>query len=258
MGDLVFEIEGESLEEVRAEAKAKTPPGLFILQEKVLADGKPMTSAWTADTVEEASAVAKRNVPAGKTIVGETLTVSPGRKAIDVQAWDQASAEAKIKELIPSMNRLESLVMKIPGRKGVLGMGKTPNTYSASVFQPAIFEVYYKEKARIRVEIGERTHPPSGYCQFCGKSGSPAKIGKEAVHYFCSSDCGESYFRSGFRDLMSGSFVINASGRDISGMLAAGREAAEQARIHCWSCGKQFPMKVKSCPSCGMGKSLPA
>lgn len=254
----VLEIERESLEEARAEAKAKTPPGLFVLSEKVLSDGKARQAVGQADTAEEASALARGKVPAGVTVVEEKLTVAPGRRTIEVEARDETSAEAKVKEQIPGTNRVESIVLKAPGRKGVLGIGKTPSAYSAAVFQPALFEVSYKGKARIRVEIGERTHPPSGYCQFCGKAGSPAKVGKENVHYFCSSDCGESYFRSELRDLMAGSFVINASGQDISGMLAAGREAADQARIYCWSCGKPFPMKAKSCPSCGKGKSLPA
>ncbi len=247
----VLEIEGESLEEVRAEAKAKTPPGLFVLSEKVLSSGKTMSAVGQADTIEEASALAKGKVPAGMTVVEEKPTVVPGRRTIEVEALNEAAAEAKVKEQISSINRVESIVLKAPGRKGVLGIGKTPSTYSAAVFQPALFEVSYKGKARIRVEIGERTHPPSGYCQFCGKAGSPAKVGKENVHYFCSSDCSESYFRSELRSLMAGSFVINASGRDISGMLAEGREAAACARAYCWSCGRDFHMGDKKCASCG-------
>jgi hypothetical protein len=258
MENQVLEIEGGSLEEVRAEAKAKTPPGLFILSEKVLSDGKAMPASGLADTAEEALALATGKVPEDVTVVGEKLTVAPGRRTIEVEAWDEAAAKAKVKEQIPGTNRVESIVLKTLGRKGVLGIGKTPNTYSAAVFQPALFEVSYKGKAKIRVEIGERTHPPSGYCQFCGKAGVPAKVGKEDVHYFCSSDCSESYLRSELRDLISGGLIINVSGGDISGMLAAGREAADQARIYCWSCGKEFPMKVKSCPSCGKAKSLPA
>ncbi len=252
----VLEIERESLEEARAEAKAKTPPGLSILSEKVLSDGKTMSAVGQADTVEEASSLAKGRVPAGVTVVAEKLTVVPGRRTIEVEAWDEAAAAAKVKEQIPGTSRVESIVLKAPGRKGVLGIGKTPGTYSAAVFQPALFEVSYKGKARIRVEIGERTHQPSGFCQFCGKAGSPAKVGKEAVHYFCSAGCSESYFRSELRNLMAGSFVINASGRDISGMLAEGREAAARARAYCWSCGKDFHLGDKKCASCGKEQKI--
>lgn len=247
----VLEIERESLEEARAEAKAKTPPGLSILSEKVLSDGKTMSAVGQADTAEEASALAKGRVPAGVTVVAEKLTNTPGRRTIEVEAWDEAAAEAKVKERISGSSRIESIVLKAPGRKGVLGIGKVPSTYSAAVFQPALFEVTYKRKARIQVVIGERTHAPSGFCQFCGKAGSPAKVGKEDVHYFCSSACSESYFRSHLRSLMAGSFVINASGRDISGMLAEGREAAACARAYCWSCGRDFHMGDKKCASCG-------
>ena len=251
MEDQVLELEGESLEEVRAQAKAKTPPGQRVLSEKVLSDGKTRTAEGLADTADEAAALARKKVPAGAGIVGEKLKVPAGRATVEVEAWDEAGAEANVKEKIPGTNRIESIVLKTEGRKGFLGIGKIPNAYSAAVFQPAVYEISYKGKARIRVEIGERKYASSGYCQQCGRADAPAKAGEKDVHYFCGPGCSEPYFKAKIRSLMAGAFVINASGRDISGMLAAGRAAAAQDRAHCWCCGREIPMADKKCHSCG-------
>ena len=259
MKELVLELEGESLEEVRAEAKTRTPPGLSILNEKVIADGVTNRAVGWADTAEEATALAKSRVPADVTIVQEKLSIKPGRRVVDAEAWDEAAAEAKVKPDIHSWERIESMVLKSPGRKGMLGMGKTPGVYSATVFQTACYEIYHKKgKARIRVVIGERKHAPSGFCQFCGKEGAPAKVAENCVRYFCSSACEESYSKDKLLSLRSGAFTINASGRDISGMLAAGREAGKQATAHCWRCGRTLPMSFKNCYKCGKAQNTPA
>jgi hypothetical protein len=255
----VLEIERESLEEARAEAKAKTPPGLFILSEKILFNGKPRTIEESADTADEAAARARRKVPPDAKLVGEKVKTAAERRTVEVEAWDQAAAEEKIKEQIPGTNRIESIVLKAPGRKGVLGIGKTPNTYSAVVFQPAIFEVVHKRSARIRVEIGDRADAPPGYCQACGEAGAPASFSEKCVHYFCTSGCSERYFKAKLSTLMFGrtTFVMNASGQDISGMLASGRAAADRARAYCWSCGRNIAMSDKKCSSCGKEQDIP-
>ena len=257
MEDRTLELEAETLEQARADAKAQTPPGLFILNEKVLADGKVRTAEGLADTAEEAAALAKAKVPADTKVVGETLKVAAGRTDIVTQAWDEESARAKVKETVPRTNRVEAVTLTTPGRKGVLGFGKSPATYSATVFQPAVYEVSYKQSARIRVTVGERKHAPTGYCQLCGRQGAPAKVGEKDIHYFCGSDCEQSYYKGKVRSLMAGAFVINATGQDISGMLSAGREAAARARVHCWSCGTSYPMDDKACSSCGKPQDIP-
>ena len=257
MEDRTLELEGETLEQVRADARAQATPGLFILSETVLADGKTRAAEGLADTAEEATVMARAKVPAGTNVVGEKLKAAAGRTDVDVQAWDEASARAKVTELVPRTGRIETVTLKTPGRKGILGIGKTPATYSATVFQPAVYEVTYRGRAKIRVDIGERKHAPTGYCQLCGKPGAPAKVGEKEIHYFCGSGCEQSYSKAKLRSLMAGAFVINATGQDISGMLAAGREAAALARVHCWSCGKSYPMDDKKCSSCGKPQDIP-
>lgn len=251
MEDQVLELEGESLEDVRAQAKAKTPPGQRVLSEKVLSDGNIRTVEGLADTAAEAAALARKKVPAEAGIVGEKLKISAERKTLEVEAWDEAGAETKIKAQIPGTNRVESIVQKAAGRKGVLGIGKTPNAYSAAVFQPAVFEVSYKGKARIRVEIGERKYASSGHCQNCGRADAPAKAGDKEVHYFCGPGCSEPYFKAKLRSLLSNASIINFSGRDISGIQEAGRAASALDRAHCWFCGRELPMADKKCSSCG-------
>jgi len=253
-------IEGDSLEEARAQAKAKTPPGLFVLSEKILADGKQSSMQGMAETAEEAAVQARGKVPPDTKVVGEKLKVAPERRTLEVEAWDQASAEEKVKKEISRTSRLEGIAMKTAGRKGVLGIGKTPHIYAATVFQPAIFEVVYKGKARIQVEIGERTHAPAGHCQSCGTASAPAKVSEKKVHYFCSSGCEERYFKSKIGTLMFGrsTFIFNASGQDISSMLASGRDAADRARAYCWSCGRNIPMSDDKCSSCGKEQEIPA
>jgi hypothetical protein len=252
MGDLVLEIEGESLEEVRAEAKAKTPPGLSILNEKIIANGETYETWGEADTAEEAAALAKSKVPTGATIVKEKLFTAPGRRAVDTEAWDEAAAGAKVKNDIHSWERIESIILKTPGRKGMLGMGKAPGVFSATVFQPAIFEITYKkEKTRIRVVIGERKHHPSGFCQFCGKADVPVKVVGNSARYFCSPACEASYDDAKVLSSGSGAFKpINVSGKSLS--FKSGSDiSGTLAKAHCWRCGRSIEVNFKNCPKCG-------
>lgn len=260
MQELVLELEGESLEEVRAQAKARTPPGLSVLNEKVIADGETYHAVGWADTAKEATALAKSKVPGDVLIVKEKLSVAPERRAVDVEAWDEAEAEAKVKKGIRSWERVESLVLKTPGRKGILGMGKMPGVYSATVFSPACYEVFYNRgKARIRVVIGERKHHPSGFCQFCGKAGAPIKVAENIVHYFCSAACEESYSKANLLYLRTrpGVFVINASGKNLS--FKSGPDiSGTPAKPHCWHCGRVLEMNLKNCFKCGKPQNPPA
>jgi hypothetical protein len=261
MTDLILELEGESLEEVRAEARARTPAGLSILNEEILADGKVYQAVGEADTAEEATALAKSKVPAAVTIVEKKLSVAPARRTVDVEAWDEDAARAKVREGIHSWERVESVVLKTPGRKGMLGMGKTPGVYSATVFLPALYEIAYKMgEARIRVVIGRRNHHPSGFCQFCGKAGAPIRIADNIVHYFCPSACEAAYTKAKLLSLRTGAgvFVMNASGREIGGMLEEARQAGKQARAHCWRCGRIIEMTFRNCPKCGKDQNTPA
>ncbi len=255
MDKRVLVIEGESIEEVRAEALAKTPPGLAILSETVLASGSPNMIGGLGETADEAAARARREVPPDTKIIWERLRDAAERKILEVQAWDRSSAEEKVKKKINHTCRIERIEMTAAGRKGVFGIGKTPNTYSAAVFQPAVYDVAFQGRARIRVEIGERTHAPSGYCQLCGIEAAPAKAGDKNIHYFCSSQCEESYFKAKLATLMFSrdAFIFNASGQDISGQVESGRAWAT-----CWSCGDKILMTAKKCVSCGKEQDIPA
>jgi hypothetical protein len=252
MGDLVLEIEGESLEEARAEAKAKTPPGLSILSEKVIANGETGEAWGEADTAEEAAALARSKVPADVTIILEKLFTAPLRRAIDIEVWDEAAAKAKVKNDIHSWERIESIILKTPGRKGMLGMGKAPGIYSATVFQPAQYKITYRKgKARIRVVIGERKHPPSGFCQFCGKADVPVKVVENSARYFCSPACEDSYLDAKALSRGSGAFKpINVSGKNLS--FKSGPDiSGTPAKAHCWRCGRTIEVNFKNCPKCG-------
>jgi hypothetical protein len=78
------------------------------------------------------------------------------------------------------------------------------------------------------------------------------------VHFFCSSDCQERYFKAKVGTLMFGSdtFIVNATDQDISGMIASGRAMAERATAHCWSCGAVVPMAADECGSCGTEQEI--
>jgi hypothetical protein len=52
--------------------------------------------------------------------------------------------------------RVTRVTLINPGRKGFLGIGKRPDCYEVQIAQQAVVQIYYKEKAKIRITVGEK------------------------------------------------------------------------------------------------------
>ena len=251
MANQWLEIEAPSLAGARKKARERAPGGQMVLSEEVLCDGKRQTAQGVAETMEAALSQARASVPEEANIVEEKQRTQSATRAVEAEAFDEAAAQEAIARKIGKHARVESLSLKAPGRKGFLGIGKTPSIWQARVFQSAVAEVVFRRKARIRVEIGEM--PSTGYCQSCGRTNASADRSEDGIHFFCGAACKERYFSSGLTSTLfgPGTLFLNQTGGDISGMVAQGRAAAASARAYCWSCGTSMSMSAEQCPACG-------
>lgn len=232
----IEEYEGDSFEEIREKLQVKG--SYYFFSKKTLSDGKEKVSKAVTDTIEDASAEAKKGVPSNAKIVKETILIKPYTKTIPVQAFDELTARNKVKNEIDSTARIEDCKMTTEGRKGFLGIGKTPNIYSVTIFQPAVVEITFQRKVKIQVEVSEKV-PPEGYCQACGKK-SNFVILEGRGYCFCSSSHESVYFKSKVASLVGGRItVIGASATDR--MLS---------KMYCWYCGKTMPIDEYECPYC--------
>jgi hypothetical protein len=258
MNNNVLEIEADSLQTARQQAKAQVPAGLCMLSETILSDGKQSTAKGVADSASAALEKARKDVPDGAEIVSEKELVPTSHRSIEVEAFDEQAARLSAEKTIgwSWSAKIERVILKTEGKKGFLGMGKKPNLYQVTVFQPSVAEVRFGRKAKIRVEIGEI--PSSGYCQRCGRPNSPAEKSEKSVHFFCSPACRDNYYKAKLGAVLfdPGRFIINASGQDISGMMASGRAMAATATSYCWSCRAIVPMTEDKCGSCRVAQEI--
>ena len=148
MNEQVVEIEADSLAEA---GKALHRDDLVVLQETVLSRGHVGTVEAIADTVDEAVIEAKSKFPAEAELEAQKTLTEPQRVVLRVKGDDEESARKAITpkkaEIIVSI----SLYRK--GRKGFLGFFKSSNVYEVVVFQQAIVEVRFREKARLRAKV---------------------------------------------------------------------------------------------------------
>jgi hypothetical protein len=256
MTNTVLEIEADSLQSARQQAKAQVPAGLYMLSETILCDGKESRVKAVADSASAALEKARKEVPEGAEIVSEKELVPASHKSIEVEAFDEQAATSLAKQKIDSTARIEGIMVKTAGSKGFLGMGKKPSLYQVTVFQPSVAEARFRRKAKIRVQIGEI--PASAHCQMCGRANSPAEKSEKSVHFFCSPSCRDNYYKAKVGALLFGprTFIVNASGQDISGMMASGQAMAARARSYCWSCGASVRMTEDRCGSCGVEQEI--
>ena len=161
MTEKFIETEAETLEEARERVESQIPEGFCLLSEQVLSDGKPKTVEAVADTIEAAFAKAQGQMPANATIMEKKGLSAPEQRVITVESFDQQGAEAEAgrqaKVKFGDTTVVKSLKLTVVGKKGFLGMGKTPNQYEAEVLQQAVAQITYKTKAKIAVNVGKQS-----------------------------------------------------------------------------------------------------
>jgi len=139
----------------REKVKAEVPAGLCVLSQRVLSDGEPKTVRAMAETTEVAYEKVKTDVPEGAEVLGEVEVTPPGSRTVDVKAFDELAA----KELADKERRPTEVLglceLVVQGSKGLMGIGKKPNSYRVAIQQQSVVEIRYKRKARISAVIGE-------------------------------------------------------------------------------------------------------
>lgn len=149
------EVEADSLEEARRQVKSQIPPGLSILSERIISDGKPKTAKGVSETTAEARARAQTRIPNGADVVAEKMLSTPERKVLTVEAFDEESARVQAENQSGSTALIKAVKLLASGSKGFLGIRRKPNLYEVEVSHQAIIEITYKMKARISAEIGD-------------------------------------------------------------------------------------------------------
>ena len=161
-------VEAETLEEARNIIATQIPSGLSLLEERIVSDGTVRAVKASAATIEEAFLNAKSKLPAAAKIVKESEIVIPSKRSIVVEAFDEATAKSHAKNRINKDETIRSTELSFKGRKGFLGMGKSPNHYEITVTKEAVVEVSYKTAAKITATIGKRSREIREYF-FCGE-----------------------------------------------------------------------------------------
>jgi len=152
----VIEVEGASLLEAKMKAKSSVPDGFQIVSEKILSDGMTKFREGVADTVEGAFMDAESKLPSDVEIVEKEQIVSPLRKIVVVEAFDEQAAKAQVRRSFNFVGpRIEGIKLMKMGKKGFFGRGKKLDTYELEVFEPARVKIVYEEKARIQVKVAE-------------------------------------------------------------------------------------------------------
>jgi hypothetical protein len=140
-------VEAASLEDARAQLRARIPEGMTLIDENVIADGKPQNLQGTGSTVHAAFEDALSRKPADSEVAERRVISQPKSEQPLIQAFDTDSAQRQAQSRVPRTATLAGVVLKAKGRRGFLGLGKTPDTYEAKIEHRAIVEVTVKNKA---------------------------------------------------------------------------------------------------------------
>ncbi|MFZ2631742.1 MAG: hypothetical protein WAX48_09180 [Desulfosalsimonadaceae bacterium] len=151
-----YEITADSLQAARDQARARIPQGFYPLSEHVLSDGRPVTLTKTAKKSESAFSAARAKVPAGAHIVAEKEVHASEMVTLRLSAESEDSARKQAESKTDNTSVIQTVSLTIPGKKGFLGIGRTPNQYDIHILKKAVVEVTYKSDAKIVVTVGDQ------------------------------------------------------------------------------------------------------
>ena len=131
------EVEGSSLEEAQSELESRLLPGWGILPKDILSDVETFSARAIADTVEDACSVCRGKLPAGALIVAEKVRSKPRVDVLAVEAHSSEEARDQASGQLGENSRLGVVRLREKGRRGLLGIGKSPNEYRVEVIHCA-------------------------------------------------------------------------------------------------------------------------
>lgn len=165
VANVVMEIEAKSLEEARALLQPKLSTGIEVLSEKVLADGLPHTIRGIGTTNEGAYMKAAQEIPPDSVIIECKTIVQPKRSNISVDGMDKFEAWKSTEVLAKKAGanaRIDGLAIKVQGKKGFLGLGKSASQFHAVLVEDAVVEVTYLQRAKVSFTVGRRIAGTAG------------------------------------------------------------------------------------------------
>lgn len=197
-----IEVEADSLEAARASVRHQLAAGEVVLNEQVIADGKPHHVARHAATVAEACEMVRQSIPEGATVVEETCTHEPETRKEMLEAFDETEVSQAIAQRLGADAEVAAVKPLTPGRKGFLGLGRKPGSWEVEVHLPASAELTWKSKAKLAAEVGEKPkerferYPGSGVCDVCNASISAFEAFKVPVATFYGSRAYKNFLRN--------------------------------------------------------------
>jgi hypothetical protein len=150
-------FESDSVENAQALAREKAPEGSHLIEEQVLAKGGLQRVEGFGDSPERAVDDAKGRLPPNAEIFGTKLISPPGKRTVSVDAFNEEQARSQVLASVETLESIATVVRTSPGKKGFLGIGKSPGRYDVNIMKKAVANVDYTVKARISVEFYDGT-----------------------------------------------------------------------------------------------------
>ncbi len=151
----VIQVDAVTLDEAKKMLSEKIPTGYFLIAEAIESYGGKSTQTGKADTIEAAFKAAEERLPGNARIIDKKIVTEPERQIITIQAFDEALARTCASEKLPSSFALTKINVAIVGKKGFLGLGKTPHHYEVEIFKQACVEVIYDRNFILKAKIGK-------------------------------------------------------------------------------------------------------
>lgn len=151
----LIQVDAATLDEAKKMLSEKIPTGYFLIAETIESHGGKSTQIEEADTIGAAFIAAEDRLPSNARIIEKQIVTEPERQIITIQAFDEALARTRAKEKLPPGFALTKINVSIAGKKGFLGLGKTPHHYEVEISKQACVEVIYERSFVLKAKIGK-------------------------------------------------------------------------------------------------------
>lgn len=153
-----IQAEGDSVEEARQQAQSKIPEGHYWFSETI--HEPPIEESTAAQlTIEDAFDMAEAQMDSQSIMVKKEVLTNPEEKVFQVEALNEDEARQKAKPLAESLDSdaaVAAIRLVTAGRKGLLGLGKKPGVYEATIIKPAHVRIEYRT-GRTKIEVTVKT-----------------------------------------------------------------------------------------------------
>jgi len=151
--DESIRIQANSIEEARRQLRKRVPDGQFAVCDEVIPEGRPRALHGVGDTEDSAFGNAEREMPSNANVIQRQVVTQPGAEKVTVEAFDEDAAKKQAETQITDTASIKGINLATRGRRGFLGLGKTPNRYEIDVWQPAAVEITVSTPAVIRARL---------------------------------------------------------------------------------------------------------